>query len=144
MSQELLKKENIYLNCKSVTRQQAIIDVGSILVEQGYVTPKYLEGMLRRDNDLSVYIGNMIAIPHGDLDVRSEILSSGIVVRIYPDGIDWGKELVKVVIGIAAIHDQHMKILSNCAIAFEDIESVNKVVNSNDIDWIHSLLVDGM
>ncbi len=139
----LLKKENIYVHCASVTRHQAILDTGQILIDDGYVKPGYLQGMLNRDESLSVYIGNMLAIPHGEHEVKDEILHSGLVVRIYPDGIDWGGNLVKIVIGIAALGEQHMTILANCAYAFEDIANVERVVQRQDRDWIYRMLVEG-
>ncbi len=136
----VLIKENIKLNCKPVDKHAAIDAVGSLLVNHGYVTPKYVEGMHNREDALTVYIGNMLAIPHGEYEVIDEIIQSGIAVMIYPDGIDWNGEVVKVVMGIAGIGEEHMKILSQTAILFSEIENVEELIAMTDVDEVYNML----
>ena len=114
----ILLKENIYIEHQELTHQQAIDKVGKILKDSGYVTQKYIDGMHRRDQELSVYLGNMLAIPHGVFEVKDEIIASGMCVLVVPNGIDWHGEVVKVVIGLAGKGEEHMKILSNISISF--------------------------
>ena len=136
----VLIKENIKLNCKPVDKHAAIDAVGSLLVDHGYVTPKYVEGMHNREDALTVYICNMLAIPHGEYEVIDEIIQSGIAVMIYPDGIDWNGEVVKVVMGIAGVGDEHMKILSQTAILFSEIENVEELIAMTDVDEVYNML----
>lgn len=140
---EMLKKEAIILNCQSCTSDQAIVAMGELLQSHGYIEEPYIQGMLNRDHDLTTYLGNNLAIPHGEFDVKKYVLNTGIAVMIYPDGIDWNGNLVRIVIGIAAKGDDHMEILSNIAITLCEMETVNQIVSSDDVNFIQNILVEG-
>ena len=64
MKNEILTEKNIVLKVPSETKMKAIERVGGLLVRNGYVNGNYIEGMKVRENDISTYIGNGIAIPH--------------------------------------------------------------------------------
>lgn len=55
---EVLNLNNIKLNMVFDNKIEAIKYAGNILVENGYVKEDYIQSMLERDKDLSVYIGN--------------------------------------------------------------------------------------
>ena len=65
----VLIKENIVLDCKAVTPEEAIIHAGELLLRSGYIKSGYISGMLSRDENFSVYLGNMLAIAHGEKGV---------------------------------------------------------------------------
>lgn len=140
ISKKSLEKVNIKLNCKAETSDEAIIAAGKNLVEAGYVEEGYIEGMLKRDKDISVYIGNDIAIPHGEYDYKKYINETGLCVHIYPDGVKWGNGNARIVIGIAANNEEHMKILENVATKLCEMEVVEELVSCNDIDKIYEIL----
>jgi len=140
LEHSILCKENIKLNCQADNSDQAIIDVGHDLVKAGYVSEPYIQGMLKRDHEISVYIGNDIAIPHGEYEVKQYIKKTGIVVRIYPDGIKWGNGFARIVIGIAANNEDHMQILENVATKLCEMETVEALIASNDVDTIYEML----
>jgi len=136
----VLLKENIKINCPSVDSDTAIRLAGENLVESGYVQEKYIEGMLERDHSLSVFMGNYIALPHGEYEYKQYIKTSGIVVHIYPQGIDWHGEVVKLVVGLAGQGEDHMIILSNVATVFSEEEDVLKAITEQNVDEIYALL----
>lgn len=135
----VLMKENIVLNCKAATPEEAIINAGSLLLKSGYIKSGYIKGMLSRDQNFSVYLGNMLAIAHGEKKVRDQILRTGISVLIYPEGIDWHGNQVKVVLGLAAIGNEHMEIIGRCAEIFGDREKVSEFVQCKDRNQIYQL-----
>ena len=139
----ILLKENIRIITVPTSRKEAIDMVGALLVTTGYVTERYVQGMHDRDESLSVYLGNMLAIPHGEYEVKDEILRSGIAINIYPNGIDWGGEDVRVVLGLAGKGDEHMEILSNIAELFGDEDDVIKIVNETNIDVLYDIFTKG-
>jgi mannitol/fructose-specific phosphotransferase system IIA component len=94
---EMLKRSDILVNCASEDHEDAIRRSGKMLVDSGYVTEKYIEGMIARDRGFSTAIGNAIAIPHGEKEYKEEILRTGLVVCTYPDGIVWNEGIVKLV-----------------------------------------------
>lgn len=123
----LLTKENIKLGLESVSKEEAIRMAGRILVESGYVNKNYIEAMIERENDISTYIGQGIAIPHGVSKAKNEIKKSGLVVLQFPQGVQFGDEKAYLVIGIAGVGDEHLSILANIATALEDDDETNKV-----------------
>lgn len=139
---EILEKRNILLNCHAQTSDEAIIAMGKLLKDSGYITEGYIQGMLNRDHSLTTYIGNDIAIPHGEYEVKDCVLKTGIAVMIYPKGIDWAGGRARIVIGIAAKNDDHMAILANIADKLGEMETVEKVV-AGDVDTIYNILVKG-
>lgn len=136
----ILDKRNIILNCREEERDEAIVKVGQVLLQTGYIEEPYIQGMIQRDHNLSVFIGNDIAIPHGEYDVKDHVLKTGIAVMIYPEGVAWGEDnRARIVIGIAAKNDDHMTILANIADKLGDMEMVEKVV-AGDVDTIYEIL----
>ncbi|HCD08862.1 MAG: Phosphoenolpyruvate-dependent sugar phosphotransferase system, EIIA 2, partial [Caldanaerobacter subterraneus] len=84
MNKEILNENNIVLNVPSESKVQAIERVGNLLFKNGYVEKEYIEGMKKREEDVTTYIGNGIAIPHGVSGYVKYIKKSGIVIAQYP------------------------------------------------------------
>ena len=104
-----------------------------------YIDEGYIQGMLNRDHSLTTYIGNDIAIPHGEYEVKDCVKKTGIAVMIYPDGIRWADGRARIVIGIAAKNDDHMAILANIAEKLGEMEMVEKVV-AGDVETVYEIL----
>lgn len=138
---EILMKSNIILAQSSVGKEEAIKYAGQLLFEAGYVEEGYIQGMLAREEKFTTFIGNGVAIPHGENEVKDKIIASGIVVVQYPNGIDFGGgNEVKLVIGIAGKGNEHIQLLSNIAEAIEDEVLLEKMTSTDDIDFIYELL----
>ena len=135
----ILEKSNILLNCHADSSDEAIIAMGRLLQNSGYIDEGYIQGMLNRDHSLTTYIGNDIAIPHGEYEVKDCVRKTGIAVMIYPDGIKWAEGRARIVIGIAAKNDDHMAILANIAEKLGEMEMVEKVV-AGDVDTVYDIL----
>ncbi|MDR2175027.1 MAG: PTS sugar transporter subunit IIA [Synergistaceae bacterium] len=140
---EIVKMESIVLDMPSETHEDAIRRCGKMLVDAGYVSSRYVEGMLARDRDFSTAIGNYIAIPHGAKEYKDDILETGLVVVTYPEGIDWGGQKVHLVIGIAAQGDAHLDILENIVSKLEDGDDVLALVNAHDKNAVYATLTGG-
>ena len=130
----LLEKKNIILNCKPVTPQEAIRACGKLMVESGYVEEGYVEGMIAREEEFSLAIGNHVAIPHGIESVKKLIKKTGIVVMTYPEGIEWGDDVVKLVVGIAAKGDEHLEILGRIVEVADEDEATDALVAAADVE----------
>jgi|GEM_PF-3178143 len=103
----------------------------SKLVENGYVKEEYIPAMLEREKVMTTYMGMGVAIPHGVNEAKKEILSSGIVILQFPNGIDFDGEKAYLLIGIAGVGDEHLEILSNIAVVLDD-DLTERLKNSND------------
>ncbi len=139
----MLTTETILLNQESEHKDAAIKRCGEMLQKGGYASAEYTEGMLARDNNFSTAIGNLIAIPHGEKEYKQYIQKTGICVITYPDGIDWNGTPVKLVVGIAALGEEHLEILENIVDVLEEEEDVIALVEQNSKEKIIELFTGG-
>lgn len=136
---QLLYRENIQVGCKADTQENVIRKVGQMLVDTGYVDQPYVEAMIEREKSFSTYMGNELVLPHGVEAAKKEIKASGIAVMVFPEGTQWGKEIVKIVIGIAGVGEEHLEILGVIADKMLAADSVEKIVNG-DVDTVYNML----
>ncbi|MCA9901141.1 MAG: PTS sugar transporter subunit IIA [Anaerolineales bacterium] len=140
----ILEKNRIKLGATAVDKQDAIRQAGALLVKSGCVDAPYVDGMLARETTMSTYLGNGVAIPHGQYENRGDVKQTGISVLQVPAGIVWDEddedELAYLVIGIAAIGDEHMDVLANLAEAIEDPDLAEELARTTDVDLILNCL----
>lgn len=141
---EILRKANIILGLESVGKVEAIEMAGRLLVESGYVEEEYIQAMKEREEVVTTYIGMGVAIPHGIGEAKKNIKKSGIVVLQFPNGIQFDDEKAYLVIGIAGIGDEHIKILSNIAVVLEDEEITKELYTTGDKDKIYKLFASAV
>jgi len=135
----VLIKQNIRLNRPSQTKEEVIRDMGKVLYESGYVTEKYTEAMLKKEEVFNTAIGNKLAIPHGVEGMTGEIKNAGIAIFTYPDGVDWGNgQTVNLVIGIASVGDEHIATLGKIATTCSSEAEVDKILKM-DVDEVYNL-----
>ena len=135
----VLLKKNIVLNNKPCSKNEAIRAIGKLLVDSGYVTEKYVDGMIAKEDVFNTAIGNSLAIPHGVESVIGEIKNSGLAIMTYPDGTDWGDgETVKLVIAVASAGDDHVETLGKIATTCESEEAVERIIHLS-VDEIYDL-----
>jgi mannitol/fructose-specific phosphotransferase system IIA component len=134
----ILSKKRIQLNAVATDRTEAIRKAGDLLVQSGCVLPEYIEGMLKREESMSTYLGSGVAIPHGVYENKEHVLQTGISVLQLPQGVDWdeGGESVFLVIGIAASGDEHVGVLASLAEAIEDEAVLNELIHATDAEVI--------
>ncbi len=136
---ETLTRDNIKLNLPSMDKVEAIKMAGQILYEAGYVEEVYIEAMVQRDKELSTYIGNGTAIPHGVSEAKKKIKQTGISILQFPEGVDFDGNTVYLVVGIAGMGNEHLMILSNLAEIVEDEEKVEQLRMTNDVNYIYKM-----
>ncbi|BDZ63859.1 PTS sugar transporter subunit IIA [Agromyces mangrovi Wang et al. 2018] len=140
MSDQVLSPGNVRLAAAPAGREEAIRAAGGILVEAGAVTPAYVDAMLEREQSVSTYMGNLLAIPHGTNESKDAILRSALSITRYDQAIDWGGEQVRFVVGIAGIGDEHLEILSRIALVFSDEDEVERLLAAGDADELYAAL----
>jgi mannitol/fructose-specific phosphotransferase system IIA component len=114
-------------------KQDAIRQAGALLVSGGCVNQSYVDGMLAREQTMSTYLGNGVAIPHGQHENLADVHSTGISVLQVPAGVEWEPgELAYLVIGIAANADEHVGVLANLAEVIEDPGATDELVYTTD------------
>lgn len=125
---DLLPLDRIRLSGEARTRDDAIREVGALLVNAGAVTPAYADAMFDREESVSTYMGNLLAIPHGTNEAKDGILFSALAVIRYDEPLDWDGNPVRFVVGVAGKGADHLSILSGIAIAFSDGTTLEKLM----------------
>ncbi|EOB5442417.1 HPr family phosphocarrier protein [Yersinia enterocolitica] len=94
------------------TKEDALTKVAKALEDAGLTSSAYLNGMRERETQISTYLGNGIAIPHGTPQSRHAVLKTGVKVMVCPQGIDWGDgHSARLIVAIAAQDNEHLDIL---------------------------------
>lgn len=132
-----LTNNHIRLHTRVGDKEAAIRQVGQLLVQTGNIAPEYIESMLGREQQANTYLGNGIAIPHGMPQDRDLIARTGIAVVQVPDGVAWNPgEVVHLIVGIAAMSDEHLGILANLTDVLDDpatVQRLSRTDNAGDI-----------
>ncbi|MDR0199392.1 MAG: PTS sugar transporter subunit IIA [Streptococcaceae bacterium] len=139
-SKLVLDHNLIKVGQKFGSKEEAINYCGQLLVEGGYVKPEYVPAMLKRNEELSVYMGNNIAIPHGTDEAKKEVLKTGITIVQVPEGVNFGTEndpqIATVLFGIAGIGNEHLDLIQKISIFCSDIDNVAKLADAKTVDEI--------
>jgi mannitol/fructose-specific phosphotransferase system IIA component len=127
----VLTVETIRLRAKAADRVDAIRQSGQLLVRAGYVAPVYVEGMLAREQVSSNYLGNGIAIPHGRHKDLKHVFHTGMSVLQLQQGVEWEPgEKAYLVIGLAAVSNEHFGILTNLVEVLSDQKTIQQLVHT--------------
>lgn len=137
---ELLTEPSIRLDARASSRDDAIQQAGAALVDAGAVDPSYVEAMLQRENTVSTYVGEGVAIPHGTLAGKDAVKHDAIVVLRFPEGVDWDGNDVRVAVGIAAKGNGHIALLSQLATVLLDADKAEALRNATTSDQVYALL----
>lgn len=135
----MIKKENIQLNVSAVTKEEAVKKAGQILVEQGAVEPPYIDSMLEREQLVSTFMGNGLAIPHGTDEGKTSVITSGLSLVQIPEGVDFDGNEAKVVLGIAGKENEHLELLQKIAVIFSEEENAEQIINATSAEEIIEL-----
>ena len=129
----LVSAELISLQATAADKKDAIRQAGALLVEAGCVAPQYVDGMLAREETMSTYLGEGVAIPHGQYDNLEDVYKNGISVLQVPAGVEWEPgEMAYLIIGIASSSDEHVGVLSNLAEVIEDEAILEELIATTD------------
>lgn len=142
---DILPKEMIFLNQSFQTKEEAIRFCGEQLVNAGCVETSYIDAMVERDEKLSVYMGNFIAIPHGTDEAKKYVKKSGVCVVQVPEGVNFGTEeetnVVTVMFGIAGLGDEHLQLVQQIALYCSDLDNVVVLADAQNKEEIIDNLI---
>jgi mannitol PTS system EIIA component len=134
--QMLLPSPSIVLDARASNRDDAIRQAGTLLVEAGAVNLDYIDQMLERERVVSTYVGDGIAMPHGTLTAKVDVMSEGLSLLRLKEPVDWAGQPVTLVIGIAAHGRRYITLLSQLATALLDdgrATSLREATTANEV-----------
>ena len=100
----------------------------------------YVEAMHEREESVSTYMGNGLALPHGTNEAKCAIRRTAISFVRYPaaDRLE-GKD-VKFVIGVAGTGEDHLKLLGQIAEVFLDAAQVARLEAASSAAEVREIL----
>ena len=136
----LLPTSSINLSARAATRDDAVRQAGELLVAAGAVDPDYVDQMLERERIVSTFVGDGIAMPHGTLTAKSDVINEGLSVLLLAKPVDWAGQPVTLVIGIAAHGRRYITLLSQLAAALLDEGRATSLREATTAERVRALL----
>lgn len=138
-----LTQDDVKLGLKASNKEEAIRFAGELLTARNYIKSGYIDAMLERESMVSTYLGESIAVPHGTVEAKHQVLKTGIVICQYPEGIQWGEEsedIARLVIAIAAQNDEHLQVISAVTNALDEDGGIDKLATTTNPEEILNTL----
>lgn len=136
----LLAHASITLDAVAVSRDDAIRQAGAALVAGGAVDASYLDAMIERENLVSTFIGDGVAIPHATLAAKGGVRADALSFLRFPAGVDWDGNDVRIVFGLAAVGRGHIALLSQLATVLLDPIRAEGLRSASTIERVYELL----
>jgi mannitol/fructose-specific phosphotransferase system IIA component len=136
----VLSPEAIQLGLVAVDKSDAITQCGRLLLRLNAVDEPYLNAMHERERQITTYLGEGVAIPHGTDESRQHVRRTTLVVLQFPDGVDWDGGDVRLCVGIAAKGDEHIAVLSALARLLQDGDTAAELRGARDVSTVLTLL----
>ena len=111
----MLPRDAIRLKQHAASKEEAITMAGQVLIDEGAADDAYVKGMLAREEQISTYMGEGVAIPHGVNEVRDHISKATLGFLQFPDGVERDGNTCTVVIPIASSSNEHLEIMAALA-----------------------------
>ncbi|GIE82923.1 hypothetical protein Aph02nite_88730 [Actinoplanes philippinensis] len=140
MSDQLLDPRAIRLGETAAGRDDAIRRCGEVLVEIGAAEPGYIDTMLAREQSISTYVGEGVAIPHGTLAGKDLVKRDALAVLRFPETVDWDGEPVTLCVAIAAQGDGHVELLAALAEILLDEDQARELREATEPETVIRLL----
>jgi mannitol/fructose-specific phosphotransferase system IIA component len=126
----LLQLAGIRLGATASSQEEAVRLCGQLLHEIGSVEEEYIDAMWEREQIISSYMGEGVALPHGTDDSRKHVNFAQLVFVRFTKPVSFQGEEVRLCIGIAAKGDEHGELLGNLAEKLLDEESYNTLMET--------------
>ncbi len=128
---DCLQLAGIRLGATASSQEEAVRLCGETLHSLGAVKEEYLDAMWERENIISSYMGEQVALPHGTDASRQYVNFTQLVFVRFEKEVEWDGERVKLCIGIAAKGDEHGELLGNLAEKLLDESSYKTFMESS-------------
>ena len=135
-----LQLAGIRLGATASSREEAVRLCGELLQGLGAVESGYIDAMWERENIISSYMGEGVALPHGTDASRKYVNFAQLVFVRFSEPVEWDGEEVKLCIGIAAKGDEHGELLGNLAEKLLDPSSYKSLMESTSTTELLELI----
>lgn len=142
---DMLKRENVQIIPSCDDWQEAVHVAVQPLVEGGFVTPAYIEGIIENAHKFGPYF--VLAPDLALLHARPEqgVIKQQLAVTIARKGVEFKPgEPVRVIVTLAATDpDSHIDVMRVLATMFADPANIEKVATAADADEVYQIFIEG-
>ncbi|MDU2199104.1 MAG: PTS sugar transporter subunit IIA [Peptostreptococcaceae bacterium] len=144
MIDNLLNEENVDVNVEVSSWQDAIKEVGKLLLINDKIEERYIDSMIDTVTNMGPYIvmAKGIAMPHARPEHGAKETSLSIITLKEP--VEFGNEdfdPVRMVIGLSSVDSKsHLELLSDLSNIMDDEDLIEKVKDCKDKSELISLI----
>jgi phosphocarrier protein FPr len=130
--------QQILLNVQLTTKDDVLELISRNLSSLGLVSGDYLEALLAREETVSTYLINGVAIPHGVNEAKQQVIQTGVFIVQTPQGVVWNDkgDVARLIVGIAAKGKEHLSLLQRLTTVVMDealAEQLATTAHKNDV-----------
>lgn len=133
-----VSSQQILLNASVATKEDVLELISQNLSSLGLVSGDYLPALLGREEKVSTFLINGVAIPHGVNEAKEQVLETGVFIVQVPAGVVWNAkgDVARLIVGIAAKGKDHLSLLQRLTTVVMDEKLADQLAttsNKNDI-----------
>ena len=130
--------QQIFLNAQVTTKDDVLKLISQNLSALGLVRGDYFDALLTREEKVSTYLINGVAIPHGVNEAKQQVIQTGVIIVQAPQGVVWNEkgDVARLIVGIAAKGKDHLNLLQRLTNVVMDeavAEQLATTTNKHDI-----------
>lgn len=124
----------VLLNAQVTTKEDVLELIAQNLSALGLVSGDYLEPLVAREEKVSTYLINGVAIPHGVNEAKDQVVKTGVFIAQVPQGIAWNDkgDIAHLIVGIAAKGQDHLGLLQRLTEVVMDQALAEKLATTTD------------
>jgi phosphoenolpyruvate-protein phosphotransferase len=126
--------EQIVLNAQVTSKTDVLELISGNLSSLGLVSGNYLEALVGREEKVSTYLINGVAIPHGVNEAKDQVIRTGVFIVQVPGGVVWNDkgDVARLIVGIAAKGKDHLKLLERLTNVVMDATIADQLATTTD------------
>ncbi len=134
--------EQILINAQVKNKEDVLQLISQNLSSLGLVSGDYLDALREREEKVSTYLINGVAIPHGVNEAKDQVVKTGVFIVQAPQGVIWNEkgDVARLIVGIAAKGKDHLSLLQRLTEVVMDEALAEKLATtSNKTDILNAL-----
>lgn len=138
--------QQVLLNAQVKSKHEALALVSRNMSSLELVNGEYLDALIAREEKVSTYLINGVAIPHGVNEAKEQVVKTGVFIVQVPAGVVWNDkgDVVRLIVGIAAKGDDHMGLLQRLTDVVMDEKLAGQLATTaNKDDILNALNAEG-
>lgn len=124
----------VALQIDAATKDEVLELIAQNLSSLGLVKGDYLPALREREEKVSTYLINGVAIPHGVNEAKDQVIQTGVFIAQVPQGVTWNDkgDVARLIVGIAAKGKDHLSLLQRLTEVVMDEALAEQLTSTTD------------